>query len=137
MKGLSMMLCASLLTLSAVGFGAEETSATVKQEHPRDTAMVKAADGTIQFKSFPESFALYVFTGDRPGESKCGAKCGGWPPLAVSEGEQGTRVGDWTVIIGQGGSRQWAYKGQPVYTRAHNLPYDAWAEEAGFRPLKP
>ena len=35
------------------------------------------------------------------------------------------------------GTRQWAYKGRPVYTRYHNFGPDAFSEKEGFHLLIP
>jgi hypothetical protein len=132
------MLYLYLLAASIGVAPADERPSDIKKEHPGDTALSEAPDGGYQYKSFPGLSALYVFTGDSPGKSNCDAKCvSAWPALLVSEGEKGTRIGDWEVIVRADGARQWAYKGQPVYTRYHNVPFDASGEQAGFRPLKP
>ena len=133
----SVLLLVLLSAAIGVATAAEE-SPGMKKEHPGDTALSEAADGSYQYKSFPGLSALYVFSGDSPGQSKCESKClSAWPALLVSTGEKGERVGDWEVIVHADGTRQWAYKGQPVYTRYHNIPFDAAGEKAGFRPLKP
>jgi hypothetical protein len=52
--------------------------------------------------------------------------------------ESGKKVGYWSVIRRPDGNPQWAYKGQPVYMRFHDMPADPHAIEVeGFRPLKP
>ena len=61
----------------------------------------------------------YTFDRDRPGVSTCYRACEKlWPPLladldAVDEG-------DFTVLERMDGSRQWAFRGQPLYY----WPYD-------------
>ena len=128
----------ALFAMSCACFGEEVNSSDIRKEHPGDTALSQDKDGNYQYKSFPELSMLYVFTGDSPGKSKCEARCvSAWPPLLVSAAEKGTAVGDWTVIVRDNGTRQWAYKGQPVYTRYHNMPLDASGEKAGFRLLTP
>jgi predicted lipoprotein with Yx(FWY)xxD motif len=59
---------------------------------------------------------LYTFDGDAaPGKSSCKDACEKvWPPLKAAE--LAKPVGDWTVVIHDDGSRQWAYKGKPLYT---------------------
>ena len=138
MRRTASMLSLVLLTTAMRVASAAEESPGLKKEHPGDTALSEAPDGSYQYKSFPGLSALYTYEGDSPGQSKCESKClSAWPALLVSAGEKGSRVGDWEVIVRADGSRQWAYKGQAVYTRFHNIPFDASGEKAGFRPLKP
>jgi predicted lipoprotein with Yx(FWY)xxD motif len=62
-----------------------------------------------------DGMTLYVFDRDKtPGESACNGKCTvNWPPFAASADAKTT--GDWTVIVRNDGSKQWAYKGKPLY----------------------
>jgi predicted lipoprotein with Yx(FWY)xxD motif len=143
MRMTSFALCLCLLTVS-VGVAAADQKQTdqkqsaIKKEHPGDTALSETEDGSLVYKSFPDLLALYTYAGDTPGKSNCNSECvSGWPPLAVSAAEKSTAVGDWTVILRKDGTRQWAYKGMPVYTRYHNMPFDPASEKEGFRPLKP
>jgi len=58
---------------------------------------------------------LYVFDKDSGGKSACNGPCAGnWPPLMAAEGAM--PMGDYTVIARDDGSKQWAYKGRPLYT---------------------
>jgi predicted lipoprotein with Yx(FWY)xxD motif len=59
---------------------------------------------------------LYVFDKDRaPGQSACNAHCAvAWPPLLA--GADARASGKWSLVTRQDGSRQWAYKGRPLYT---------------------
>ena len=57
---------------------------------------------------------LYTFDSDTPGKSNCGGKCAGnWPPLVAPA--NAVNMNDWTVIVRGDGSKQWAYKGKPLY----------------------
>jgi predicted lipoprotein with Yx(FWY)xxD motif len=62
-----------------------------------------------------DGMTLYVFDRDKTqGESACNGKCAdNWPPFAASADAKTT--GDWTVILRGDGSKQWAYKGKPLY----------------------
>jgi predicted lipoprotein with Yx(FWY)xxD motif len=57
---------------------------------------------------------LYTFDQDGPGKSACNGPCAeNWPPLKASATD---RVeGDYSVVTRDDGSKQWAYKGQPLY----------------------
>ena len=58
---------------------------------------------------------LYSFDNDASGKSVCNGACAtNWPPLTASAGA--TASGDWSIITRDDGTRQWAYKGKPLYT---------------------
>jgi len=62
---------------------------------------------------------LYTFDKDSGGKSACNGPCAtNWPPLAANAGV--TASGDWSIITRDDGTRQWAYKGKPLY---------AWSKE--------
>ncbi|MGH8432413.1 MAG: COG4315 family predicted lipoprotein, partial [Solimonas sp.] len=56
-----------------------------------------------------KGMTLYTFDKDTPGKSACNGQCAtNWPPLAVADGAKAT--GDWTIVVRDGGLKQWAYK---------------------------
>jgi len=57
---------------------------------------------------------LYTFDKDSSGKSACTGPCtGNWPPyMAIAN----AGPADWSVITRDDGSKQWAYKGKPLYT---------------------
>ena len=60
---------------------------------------------------------LYTFDRDTPGSGKsaCSGPCAAlWPPALA--GADAKAEGDYTIVVRDDGSRQWAYKGRPVYT---------------------
>jgi predicted lipoprotein with Yx(FWY)xxD motif len=72
----------------------------------------KVADGVLVGAN---GMTLYTFDRDAtPGKSVCNGPCAtNWPPLMVQAGAAAT--GDWSVVARDDGSKQWAYKGKPVY----------------------
>ncbi len=71
-----------------------------------------AADGTLVDA---KGMTLYTFDKDAGGKSMCNGPCAtNWPPLMASGDAK--NMGDWTVVTRDDGSKQWAYKGKPVYT---------------------
>ena len=59
---------------------------------------------------------LYTFDKDVAGSGKstCNGPCAvNWPPLSAATAASGS--GDWTIVVRDDGSKQWAYKGKPVY----------------------
>jgi predicted lipoprotein with Yx(FWY)xxD motif len=131
-----LVLIPVLLAATVQGATAEETP-VAEMPHPRDAALIQQPDGGWSYRKFPEGSRLYVFEGDSPGQSSCNSGCAStWPPLFVSPGADS--VGAWTVILRDDGKPQWAYKGQPVYRRYHDMQLDTeQLEEAGFRILEP
>lgn len=77
-----------------------------------DMPAKKAADGTLTNAA---GMTLYTFDKDAAGKSACNGQCAAnWPPLAAGAGA--TASGDWSVVTRDDGSKQWAYKGKPLYT---------------------
>lgn len=66
----------------------------------------------------PDGKALYTFARDTtPGKSACNGPCAtAWPPLMAAA--NAANDGDWSVVTRDDGSKQWAYKGKPLYTFA-------------------
>ena len=57
---------------------------------------------------------LYTFDKDADGKSACNGKCAeNWPPLKA-EGN-GRPPANYSVITRADGTKQWAYKGKPLY----------------------
>jgi len=64
----------------------------------------------------PGGMSLYTFDRDAAGSGKsvCNGPCAtNWPPLKA--GMDAKAMGDWTIVMRDDGSQQWAYKGKPVY----------------------
>jgi predicted lipoprotein with Yx(FWY)xxD motif len=62
-----------------------------------------------------KGMSLYTFDNDKvPNKSACAGNClNAWPVLKADAGDKD--MGDWTVITRDDGSKQWAYKGKPLY----------------------
>jgi predicted lipoprotein with Yx(FWY)xxD motif len=57
---------------------------------------------------------LYTFDKDPAGKSVCNGKCAmNWPPFEAPANAQAS--GDWSVVTRDDGTRQWAWKGKPLY----------------------
>ncbi|SNS49652.1 Predicted lipoprotein with conserved Yx(FWY)xxD motif [Noviherbaspirillum humi] len=76
-------------------------------------APVKTSDGTL---TGTNGMTLYTFDKDAAGSGKsaCNGPCAAnWPPLAADGAA--APDGDYSVITRDDGSKQWAYKGKPLY----------------------
>lgn len=80
-------------------------------------ATAKIAD-TAKGKALVDADGMTLYTFDRdttPGKSACSGKCAtNWPPFTAAADAKTT--GDWSIIVRADGSKQWAYKGKPLYT---------------------
>ena len=65
----------------------------------------------------PSGMTLYTFDNDaaNSGKSACNGPCAAlWPPMMAATTDE--PVGAYSIVNRDDGSRQWAYKGKPVYT---------------------
>ena len=79
----------------------------------KPSTLTQAADGTL---IGPDGRTLYVFAKDVAGSGKstCVDACAAnWPPLGVAA--TAVPLGDYTIITRADGSKQWAFKGMPLY----------------------
>ena len=67
----------------------------------------------------PAGATLYTYDKDaaNSGKSTCNGPCAtNWPPLAAKAGD--TPDGDYSIVTRDDGSKQWAFRGWPLYTFA-------------------
>jgi predicted lipoprotein with Yx(FWY)xxD motif len=65
----------------------------------------------------PSGATVYTFDKDTVGSGKsaCNGPCAqAWPPVPAQASDAAT--GDWSIVTRDDGSKQWAYKGAPLYT---------------------
>ena len=67
-----------------------------------------------------KGMTLYTFDKDtQAGKSACSGPClAAWPALVAPADAK--PMGEWTVITRDDGTKQWAYKGKPLYTFVHD-----------------
>ena len=83
---------------------------------PADAPAPPSAAAVVEVLTDGSGMTLYVFDRDVAGEGKsaCNGPCAvNWPPLAA--GEDATPFGQYTIVTREDGTRQWAYKGRPLY----------------------
>src|SRR4051812_4317249 len=68
-----------------------------------------------------KGMALYVFDRDgEPNKSSCAGPCAtAWPPI-ISAANTGAQ-GDWSLVTRTDGTKQWAYRGRPLYRYAKEI----------------
>src|SRR5690606_40921549 len=83
---------------------------------PNNFFFFQAEDGIRDFHvTGVQTCALPIsFDKDEPGTSNCYDTCAtNWPPLTADENAQ--PEGDFTLVERTDGTKQWAYKGEPLY----------------------
>jgi predicted lipoprotein with Yx(FWY)xxD motif len=66
-----------------------------------------------------KGMTLYTYGKDETGKSNCNGPCAmNWPPLTAAADAK--TMGDWTVVTRDDASKQWAYKGKPLYKFARD-----------------
>ena len=105
-RSLSLSLVSAALAATLIA-GCASTSMSA------GPAPARVADGVL---AGPNGMTLYTFDRDAsaPGKSACNGQCAAlWPPLTAAAGAQPS--GDYTIVVRDDGTRQWAYKGKPLY----------------------
>jgi predicted lipoprotein with Yx(FWY)xxD motif len=125
----------SPLSLRAADFAAPATPPGVTVEPAiQNPALEAGKPASATQGSFADAngMTLYTFAGDTvPGRSACDGDCAAsWPALAAPADAKA--MGDWTLVGRGDGSKQWAYKGKPLYRSAMDAaPGDAKGKGSG------
>jgi len=103
MRALTVMMAAAF-ALTVSGYAAAQT--------PAMPAAVHAMNGMIMDA---KGMTLYTFDNDKePNKSACAGNClNNWPILKAEASDKD--MGEWKVITRDDGTKQWAYKGKPLY----------------------
>lgn len=100
-------------TTGAYGGGTIPAPPAVSPAPSSSPATLTTILGSQGFVS-PNGFTLYVFGADAPNVSNCNGGCAAiWPPFAAASTAQAS--GSFSIITRADGSKQWAYKSQPLY----------------------
>ena len=97
--------------------------------YPEPGFVATAGFVTPPGRAFADSrgYTLYITDKDQPGQSSCTGDCAkAWPPLAAPADAH--PIGDWSLVEREGGVKQWAYRGKPLYTYANDLEPDPRAD---------
>lgn len=106
---------AFVVALSAALVFATAAAPAVLADAPAPLKIARTDKGEVL--TGPNGMTLYIFTKDtEPGKSTCNGPCAqNWPPFRPEAGAPGGPSGDLTVITRDDGSKQYAYKGKPLY----------------------
>ena len=105
-----MKILTTALVSAALLAGCSSGMFSHSKQMPPDMP-TRAADGRL---IGPNGHTLYIYAKDSAGASVCVDQCArNWPPLAVAPTAK--PLDGYTIITRADGTRQWAYKGQPLY----------------------
>ena len=101
----------TLVVITATLFSLAASVALAQTPEP-----AKVSD-TSKGKALVDAKGMTLYTLDRDkgdGKSTCNGQCAtNWPPFMASADAH--EMGAWTVVTRDDGSKQWAYKGKPLY----------------------
>jgi predicted lipoprotein with Yx(FWY)xxD motif len=94
---------------------------------PAPYTLYSTVKGKFRFGD-PAGMTAYVTDQDtQPGTSSCTGACAAqWPPVLAPAGA--APFGEWTIVTWPEGTRQWAYRGKPLYTSKKDTK---WGETKG------
>lgn len=111
-----ILVCAVAQAAPAVS----NISGNTRPDHPSAVSLMEEAQGYL-YRQFGTGLRLYISDRDPPGRSVCNLGCSTqWIPVVAPDDAR--PIGDWSIVIRDGGRKQWALKGKPVYTRIHDIP---------------
>jgi predicted lipoprotein with Yx(FWY)xxD motif len=98
------IVAAAVLVAAASGYAVAQT--------PAMPAAVHSSNGML---TDAKGMTLYTFDNDKePNKSACAGNClNNWPVLKAEATDKD--MGDWKVVTRDDGTKQWAYKGKPLY----------------------
>lgn len=103
----SRLTISTLLAISALAGCTTPTLTTEELGNTRETSV-----GGILADS--KGMTIYTYDEDEPGKSNCTGMCAVfWPPVEAAQGASPS--GQFTLLERKNGSKQWAYKGMPLY----------------------
>jgi predicted lipoprotein with Yx(FWY)xxD motif len=120
---LTIIAASTFMALSLTGYAAAQ------EAEPTMPAAVKLTYGML---TDSKGMSLYTYDNDKEAnKSACAGNCvSAWPVLKAEAADKD--IGDWKVITRDDGTKQWAYKGKPLYYFAQDkMPGDKIGDERG------
>jgi predicted lipoprotein with Yx(FWY)xxD motif len=98
------IVASAIFTVAVSGYAIAQTPATPAAVHVMNGMLMDS-----------KGMSLYTFDNDKePNKSACAGNClNNWPALKAAATDKD--MGDWKVITRDDGTKQWAYKGKPLY----------------------
>ncbi len=114
----ALILVAGLVALPALGRDADpvplSTPAGITLEDVMQWINISAPQFLWRRLGDADGNPLYTYDQDAPGKANCSGDCAKeFPPLPAPA--KAHAFGDWTLVKREGGAKQWAYQGKPLY----------------------
>jgi predicted lipoprotein with Yx(FWY)xxD motif len=109
---LGFVVAGCVCTFAIASPRAQSRAGDAPSSMPGGIQSARLPDGTLMLTN-GKGMTLYTFARDTPQQSNCNDNCAvQWPPVPA----EGAPPSDaWTVITRMDGSKQWAYRGMPLY----------------------
>ena len=99
------------------------------EQRPVPYNLLSTVKGAFRFGDAKGMTAYFTDADTTPGKSSCEGDCAAnWPAVLAPAGAK--PVGEWTIVDRADGSRQWAYRGKPLYTSVKDK---VWGQLKGDR----
>ncbi|HVN69343.1 MAG TPA: TonB-dependent siderophore receptor [Candidatus Binatia bacterium] len=133
-----ILFSASIGALTVVAFVTLLAGRSVAAAAPATSVLVRVAqtaNGAVLTDS--DGFTLYIYDADSANRSTCVAACSlTWPPLVVASGATPTEP--YSIVVRSDGTRQWAYRGRPLYRyRGDARPGETLGSAGGWHVARP
>jgi predicted lipoprotein with Yx(FWY)xxD motif len=121
------ILCRSSLMLALTAGAAQAqpnpgpTERDMSIGYPEQVALSQEGPKGWVYRRFPGGKRLYLYDLDKRDSSACNKLCEG-AHTPVYAPDSGKPAGLWSIVARYDGTRQWAYRGRPVYTLYHDDP---------------
>jgi predicted lipoprotein with Yx(FWY)xxD motif len=114
---LAAAMALAVLALLRLTGGAHAYDTSLR--YPSEVALSLEGEKGYVFRRFPGSQRLYTYDKDKPTRSACNIGCDGahMPVLAPADAMV---MDEWSIIDRDDGTRQWAFRGKPIYTAFHD-----------------
>jgi predicted lipoprotein with Yx(FWY)xxD motif len=111
-SGCALVVAGCVWALDESSPAAQQRTGGAAIPMPAGVESSKLPDGTLMFTDI-RGMTLYTYLKDTPQQSNCNDGCAAqWPPVVAT----GAPPSDaWTVVTRTDGSKQWAYRGKPLY----------------------
>ena len=122
-----------------VAASSKSKPATSAKTINNSVVVTKSVAGIGNYLATPSDYALYTYSGDKPGVNNCSGSCLAlWPAYQDTKGTTNLPSGFGTIKRKDNGQIQFTYNGMPLYTFSSDKPGEVTGNGvAGFSVARP